>query len=144
MPGQLFMVCSWWNCTQSCCFFSHWSRVSLHQTLQMKQPCETNSVWCNQKLGRLLKLTTHGIQPHKAANVVVEVHVAILITVSANDHPEQLIIEGEAWRNSVHNRETWGRLINTTDIINMIITDWKPTKQNLYDFTRSLQYSKMK
>lgn len=40
--------------------------------------------------------TAHGIQPHKAANVIVKIHVPIFITVSANYHLEQLVIEGEA------------------------------------------------
>lgn len=53
--------------------------------------CNAINDWADR-----LKLTAHGIQPHKAADVVVKVHVPILITVSANDHLEQLIIEGEA------------------------------------------------
>lgn len=58
---------------------------------QAKNQCNAINDWADR-----LKLTAHGIQPHKAADVVVKVHVPILITVSANDHLEQLIIEGEA------------------------------------------------
>lgn len=44
-----------------------------------------------------VKLTAHGIQPHKAADVVIKIHVTIFITISANDHVEELVIKGEAW-----------------------------------------------
>lgn len=39
------------------------------------------------------KLTTHGVQPHKATDVVVKIHVPVFVTVSANDHLKQLIFE---------------------------------------------------
>lgn len=43
-----------------------------------------------------LKLTAHGIQPHKAANVVVKIHVPIFVTVPAVYHLIHLVIEREA------------------------------------------------
>ncbi|PWS23122.1 hypothetical protein DKP78_14810, partial [Enterococcus faecium] len=43
-----------------------------------------------------LKCTAHGVEPDQAANVVVKVHVAVFITVSADDHLEELLIQGEA------------------------------------------------
>lgn len=46
--------------------------------------------------GLSAKLTAHGVQPHKATNVVVKIHVPIFIAVPANYHLKELITEGEA------------------------------------------------
>lgn len=50
------------------------------------------------RTSRGVKLTTHGIEPDEAADVVIKIHVAIFITVSADDHLEELVIEGEPCR----------------------------------------------
>lgn len=52
----------------------------------------------SQYLGCCFRLTAHGVQPHKATDVVVKVHVPAFIAVSADYHLEQLVIEREAWR----------------------------------------------
>jgi len=57
-----------------------------------------------------LEGTAHGIQSDQTANVVVEVHIPLLITVPANDHLEQRVVQGEACRS-----ERIRQLISTDD-----------------------------
>ena len=60
---------------------------------------QKNTLWFKwiTRLG-LKPLTTHGIQPDEASNVVIKVQVAAFITVSADYHLTQLIVEGEPCR----------------------------------------------
>lgn len=72
--------------------------VIQHNTVLCNDSQRKKTVRKGSRLGSSCTLTAHGVEPDQAANVVVKVHVAVFITVSADDHLEELLIQGEACR----------------------------------------------
>lgn len=48
------------------------------------------------------RLTAHGVQSHQAANEIVKVHIAVLITIATDNHLVELVIQREACKTHTH------------------------------------------